>query len=71
MLAPTTCPMCGERVGWKKVDVESRFSLGKAAIGTVVLGPIGVLCGLWGKSKDVYYCEKCSFKHEYDVESKR
>ena len=67
MQAPAKCPMCGEFMGWKKVDVTKKgFSVGKAALGTVIAGPIGLAAGALGKKKSTYACSKCGFKHEYD-----
>ena len=40
---PDRCPMCGEKVMWKKVDQSNKgFSVGKAAVGAVLLGPVGL-----------------------------
>lgn len=64
--APSKCPMCGEIVMWKKVDASNKgFSVGKAAVGAVILGPIGLVGGALGKKKLSYYCGKCGFNHEY------
>lgn len=42
------------------------FSAGKAAIGAVALGPLGLAAGALGKRKHVYYCGKCGFSKSYD-----
>lgn len=64
--APDKCPMCGERVNWKLVDTANKgFSVGKAAVGAVLLGPIGLVGGALGKKKQFYYCGICGFNHEY------
>lgn len=64
--APDKCPMCGERVNRKLVDTANKgFSVGKAAVGAVLLGPIGLVGGALGKKKQYYYCGKCGFNHEY------
>ena len=48
--APRKCPMCGEMFNWKKVDTEKKgFSVGKAAAGAVLFGPIGLVGGALGK----------------------
>ena len=50
--APERCPMCGEQQNWKLVDVSKKgFSVGKAAVGAVLLGPIGGRCA--GKEEAV------------------
>ena len=65
--APTKCPMCNNSVTWKKVDTSKKgFSVGKAAVGGVLLGPVGLLGGALGKKKSTYYCGQCGFSHEYD-----
>ena len=64
--APDKCPMCGEREKWKLVDTSKKgFSVGKAAAGAVLLGPIGLVGGALGKKKQAYYCGSCGFNHEY------
>ena len=64
--APERCPMCGEQQNRKLVDVSKKgFSVGKAAVGAVLLGPIGLVGGALGKKKQCYYCGKCGFNHEY------
>ena len=64
--APSKCPMCGEKTNWKQVDTENKgFSLGKAAIGGFLLGPVGLLGGALGKKRSSYCCGKCGFSHEY------
>ena len=65
--APRKCPMCGEAVNWKKVDSQKKgFSVGKAAVGGLLLGPVGLLGGALGKKKNTYCCGKCGFSHEYN-----
>lgn len=67
MKAPKCCPMCGESNVWKQVDKTKKgFSVGKAAVGGLLLGPVGLLGGALGKSKVCYCCGKCGFEHEYD-----
>jgi len=60
--------MCGNSLTWKEVDSQNKgFSLGKAAVGGLLLGPVGLLGGTLGKKKKCYYCGKCGFNHEYDA----
>lgn len=67
MKAPFKCPMCGEIAQWKQVDKSRKgFSLGKAAVGGILLGPVGLLGGALGKNKTYYCCGKCGFQHEYN-----
>ena len=66
MKAPLKCPMCGS-YKWHKVDTQRKgFSLGKAAVGGVLLGPVGLLGGALGKKKSYYCCGECGFQHEYN-----
>ena len=59
--------MCGNVSSWKKIDRQKKgFSLKKAAVGGVLLGPVGLLGGALGKTKSYYCCGKCGFEHEYD-----
>ena len=68
MRAPAKCPMCNESLKWVKVDQSKKgFSVGKAAVGAVLLGPIGLVGGALGKKKVCYCCGKCGFEHEYDA----
>ena len=65
--APGKCPMCDERNMWKKVDTTKKgFSVGKAAVGGLIFGPLGLIGGALGKKKVWYCCGKCGFQHEYD-----
>lgn len=60
----TLCPICrngylqavGERTGG--------FSGGKAVIGAVVAGPIGLAAGALGKKKTTYRCQNCNYTVE-------
>lgn len=66
MAVPNRCPMCGEAIMWKQVDEQKKgFSVGKAAAGAILLGPIGVVGGAFGKKMVCYCCGKCGFQHEY------
>ena len=50
MRAPNRCPMCGEKKRWIEVDQTKKgFSVGKAAVGGLLLGPVGLLGGALGK----------------------
>lgn len=68
MKVPFSCPMCGEISKWKKVDsLKKGFSVGKAVVGGVLFGPLGLVGGALGKKKECYCCGKCGFEHEYDA----
>ena len=59
-----SCPRChigylqpvGERTGG--------FSGGKAALGAVIAGPIGLAAGAFGKRKVTYQCNHCGYTVE-------
>ena len=63
-LGYTSCPKCfmgymepvGERTGG--------FSGGKAALGVVIAGPIGLAAGALGKKKTTYRCNRCGYMIE-------
>lgn len=63
---PSHCPACGKSGTWKKVG-ESRkgFSVGKAAAGGILLGPLGIIGGALGQKKQTYYCTSCGFREDY------
>lgn len=64
--APNKCPMCGEQIKWIKVDTSKKgFSVGKAAAGAFLFGPVGLVGGALGKKKVYYACGSCGFQHEY------
>lgn len=68
MSALARCPMCGETLMWKQVDTQKKgFSVGKAALGGILLGPVGLIGGALGKKKVWYACGKCGFQHEYNA----
>ena len=50
-----------------RIEFKKGFSVGKAAVGAVLLGPIGLVGGALGKKKVSYYCTKCNFQHDYDA----
>ena len=65
--APKKCPICGSRTTWKKIDSTKKgYSVGKAAVGAVLVGPVGLLGGALGKKKSTWVCTSCQFCHEYD-----
>lgn len=68
MKAYDYCPKCkltpqggimkpiGERTGG--------FSVGKAAVGGVLLGPVGLVAGALGKKKVTLVCDNCGYTVE-------
>lgn len=65
-VAPYCCPSCGNVGTWKQVDESNKgFSIGKAAVGGALIGPIGLLGGALGKKTATYYCQNCGFRNDY------
>ncbi len=68
MSAPSCCPMCQEHRKWIEVDrTKKGFSVGKAAAGAILFGPIGLVGGALGKKKVCYCCGNCGFQYEYNA----
>ena len=71
------CPHCGENLPGLNIKCpkcfsmniqigQKGFSLGKAAAGGVLLGPVGLLGGLIGRKKTELICQACSYKWQPD-----
>ena len=43
---------------------QGGFSGGKAVVGAIIAGPIGVAAGALGKKKTTYQCAKCGYTIE-------
>lgn len=58
------CPKC--RIGYLSPVGERQggFSGGKAVVGAVVAGPIGIAAGALGKKKTTYRCNRCGYTVE-------
>lgn len=67
------CPNCGENAPGLQIKCpkcgsmnfsfgQKGFGLGKAAIGTILLGPLGLFGGMLGRKKVELICLKCSNK---------
>ncbi|MBP3580471.1 MAG: hypothetical protein J6K12_04410 [Clostridia bacterium] len=66
-IAPMFCPVCNA-MGFKNVGTENAgFSVGKAAIGVMLVGPAGVVGGALGKKQTRYICTKCGYSALYDM----
>jgi ribosomal protein S27E len=50
------CPKCGSE---QVAGGRQGFAAGKAAVGTVLLGPVGLAAGLFGKKKVMVGCLAC------------
>ena len=58
------CPRCGicyfRAVGERK----GGFSGGKAVLGAVIAGPVGLAAGALGRKKTTYQCNRCGYTVE-------
>ena len=65
-LRPTAAQHAAKKSGWSSVDQSNKgFSVGKAAVGAVLLGPVGLVGGALGKKTVTYYCRNCGFRNDY------
>ena len=64
------CPRCGS-VNCQIINEATTkgrdYSAGKGCIGTLILGPIGLLCGACGKGRQIintnyWVCNNCGYK---------
>lgn len=63
--APTECPKCRAAYSMRAVgERQGGFSGGKAVVGAIIAGPIGVAAGALGKKKTTYQCIKCGYTIE-------
>jgi predicted Zn finger-like uncharacterized protein len=54
-----TCPKCGSTdITWDKQGFGNK----KATCGCCLLGPLGILLGLFGKDKPMQFCQKCGYR---------
>lgn len=60
----TRCPKCHQGCLRAISERTGGFSGGKAVLGAVLLGPIGVAAGALGKKKVLYQCQKCGYTVE-------
>ena len=58
------CPKCRMVFLTAVSERTGGFSGGKAVLGAVLLGPIGVAAGALGKKKVLYRCNKCGYMVE-------
>lgn len=60
----TICPKCGMGIMHSVSERKGGFSGGKALVGAVIAGPIGLAAGALGKKKVLYQCNKCGYTVE-------
>ena len=72
-----TCPHCGENAPGLHIKCpkcnsmnissgQKGFGLGKAAIGGILLGPVGLLGGMFGRKTIELVCQSCGHKWKPD-----
>lgn len=64
------CPIC-KSWDWHKISDDyngSSYSFGKGVLGSALLGPIGAVAGVGGKTKRIvtYKCDKCGHTRSYN-----
>lgn len=63
---PNRCPNCGNIWGMENETSGAGNTLGKALVGGLLLGPLGVIGGVaFGNKTVTYICKKCGFKKDY------
>ena len=58
------CPRCRKSYLIAVSERSGGFSGGKAVIGAVIAGPIGLAAGALGKKKTTYRCANCGYSIE-------
>lgn len=58
------CPKCGRGFMNAVGERTGGFSGGKALLGAVIAGPIGLAAGALGKKKTLYQCKNCGYTIE-------
>lgn len=60
----TTCPKCRQGYLVALSERTGGFSAGKATLGAIIAGPIGIAAGALGKKKVTYACNRCGYTIE-------
>lgn len=55
------CPKCFVGSLTQISERTGGFSGGKAVVGAIIAGPIGLAAGALGKKKITYRCDKCGY----------
>jgi len=55
------CPACGSK---SFAASQKGFGLGKAAVGGLLLGPVGLLGGMVGRKAREFVCQTCGHRWE-------
>lgn len=59
-----TCPKCGMGYLTAVGERQGGFSGGKAALGAIIAGPVGLAAGALGRKKTRYACNRCGYTIE-------
>lgn len=73
-----TCPYCGESLPGLHIKCpkcgsmsirfgQKGFDLGSAALGAILLGPLGLLGGVAGRKKTELICQACGYAWNPDL----
>ena len=70
---PDRCPRCGNKHTWGRINPKDAgsFSVRRASIGILLLGPFSLIGGSMGRRSKIggrrqyYFCEECGFDMEY------
>ena len=66
---PDKCPSCGSIEGWVNLGHSREgYSIYKAALPTLIVGPIGLLAGALGHHSLTYRCNNCGYEKVYDID---
>ena len=60
----TSCPRCGTGYLQAIGERTGGFSGGKAVLGAIIAGPLGLAAGALGKKKITYVCNRCGYTIE-------
>lgn len=63
-LTGNICPRCARGRLTPISERKGGFSGGKAVLGAVIAGPIGLAAGALGKKKVTYVCNQCGYSIE-------
>ena len=77
--AAPSCPHCGETLPGMAIKCshcgssniamgQKGYGLGKAAVGAILLGPVGLLGGMIGRKKLEIVCNSCGHKGKVSPE---
>ena len=67
MRIPKRCPVCGASKEWRQITAwREGFSFPKALLGGCLLGGMGLLAGIDGRTKRLFRCRACGYAMQYE-----